>query len=67
MQRPDGRVLALEVKLGPDVDDHDVAHLRWLGRRLGPDLVDAAVLTTGGHAYRRPDGIAVVPAVLLGP
>lgn len=67
VQRPDGRVLALEVKLGPNVDDHDVAHLRWLGRRLGPDLVDAAVITTGTQAYRRPDGIAVVPAVLLGP
>lgn len=67
VQRPDGRVVALEVKLGPNVDDHDVAQLRWLGRRLGPDLVDAAVITTGTQAYRRPDGIAVVPAVLLGP
>jgi hypothetical protein len=28
---------------------------------------DAAVITTGPHAYRRPDGIAVVPAALLGP
>jgi uncharacterized protein len=25
------------------------------------------VVTTGPHAYRRPDGIAVVPAALLGP
>ena len=27
----------------------------------------AAVITTGHHAYRRPDGIAVIPASLLGP
>lgn len=26
-----------------------------------------AIITTGTHAYRRADGIAVVPAALLGP
>jgi hypothetical protein len=30
------------------------------------DLIDAVILTTGPHAYRRPDGIAVVPLALLG-
>jgi hypothetical protein len=29
-------------------------------------VIDAAVLTTGRAAYRRPDGIAVVPLALLG-
>lgn len=67
VQRPDGRVVACEVKLGPDVDDHDVVHLRWLAARLGPALLDSVVVTTGRDAYRRPDGIAVVPAALLGP
>jgi hypothetical protein len=33
----------------------------------GADLLDAVVVTTGAEAYRRPDGIAVVPAALLGP
>ncbi|MYH71259.1 MAG: DUF4143 domain-containing protein, partial [Acidimicrobiia bacterium] len=28
---------------------------------------DAAIITTGPTAYRRNDGIAVVPAALLGP
>jgi uncharacterized protein len=33
-----------------------------------PGLVaDAAIVTTGEHAYRRPDGIAVISAALLGP
>ena len=65
--RDDGAVLALEVKLAPTVDDHDVAHLRWLRDRLGDELLDAVVVTTGPGAYRRDDGIAVVPAALLGP
>jgi hypothetical protein len=36
---------------------------------LGDDLLDSVVVvvTTGSHAYRRKDGVAVVPAALLGP
>jgi len=67
VERRDHRVLAIEVKLTRSVGDEDVRHLLWLRDRLGPDLMDAAVVTTGPHAYRRPDGIAVVPAALLGP
>ncbi|MGB4777641.1 ATP-binding protein [Microbacterium sp.] len=61
------RTVALEVKLTPSVSDEDVRHLRWLRERMGPQLTDAAVVTTGPVAYRRRDGIAVVPAALLGP
>lgn len=67
VQRADSRVVALEVKLAASVEDRDVAHLRWLHERLGSDLLDAAVITTGTAAYRRADGIAVIPAGLLGP
>jgi predicted AAA+ superfamily ATPase len=63
----DRRVVAFEVKLAPVVEDRDVAHLRWLATKLGDDLADAAVITTGRHAFRRRDGIAVIPATLLGP
>ncbi|WP_277209362.1 ATP-binding protein [Isoptericola croceus] len=62
-----GRVVAIEVKLAASVQDADVRHLHWLKERLGDDLVDMVVVTTGRHAYRRPDGVAVVPAALLGP
>ncbi len=65
VERRDGRVVALEVKLSATVDDADTRHLAWLSERLGPDLLDAAVITTGQEAYRRPDGIGVVPAGLL--
>lgn len=65
--RADGRVVALEVKLSPSVGERDVKHLLWLREKMGPDLLDAAMITTGKAAYRRPDGIAVIPAALLGP
>lgn len=67
LERDDRRVVAMEVKLGRVVRDSDVEHLLWLGDRLGDDLMDSVVITTGPEAYRRPDGVAVVPAALLGP
>lgn len=63
----DGRMLAFEVKLGATPDDRDVRHLHWLAERVGDDLIDRVVLTTGRRGYRREDGIAVVPLALLGP
>ena len=62
-----GRVLAVEVKLGELVNDRDVRHLHWLEAEIGRDLLDKVIVTTGTEAYRRGDGVAVVPAVLLGP
>jgi uncharacterized protein len=67
LQRADQRIVALEVKLSPSVSDADVAHLAWLRGQLGNDLLDAAVITTGTEAYRRADGVAVIPLCLLGP
>ncbi len=66
VERDDGRIVAIEVKLSATVTDHDVRHLRWLSRTLGGDVLDSIVITTGPYAYRRPDGIGVVPAALLG-
>jgi predicted AAA+ superfamily ATPase len=67
VERGDHRVLAVEVKLAHTVRDDDVRHLRWLRGQLGDGIVDAIVITTGSDAYRRADGIGVVPAALLGP
>ena len=61
------KILAIEVKLGQVPNDRDLRHLLWLQKELGDDMVDAVVITTGQAAYRRPDGIAVIPAALLGP
>jgi len=67
VEHADGRVLAIEVKLGGAVDDADVKHLLWLQRELEENVVDTVVLSTGPRAYRRPDGVAVIPLALLGP
>lgn len=61
------QVLAIEVKLAGTVSDHDVRHLNWLGEQIGDRLVNRVIVTTGEYAYRRPDGVAVVPLSLLGP
>ncbi len=67
VERADRRAVALEIKLAATIDDRDVKHLHWLRGRLGDDLLDAVVVTTGPYAYRRPDGTAAVPASHLGP
>lgn len=63
----DRRVVAIEVKLSQTVGDSDVRHLNWLRTQLDDRLADRVLVTTGEHAYRRPDGVAVVPLALLGP
>ncbi len=65
--RGDHRIVAIEVKLASTVGEDDVRHLLWLKERLGDSLKDMVVVTTGPYAYRRKDGVAVVPAALLGP
>ena len=68
VERDDGKVVAIEVKLGQTLGGREVKHLNWLAKELGDELLDAVVITTGRDAYRRrQDQIAVVPAALLGP
>jgi predicted AAA+ superfamily ATPase len=65
--RSDERVVCVEVKLSQTVEDRDVRHLHWMRAQLGDDYIDGVVLNTGPNAYRRSDGVAVVPLALLGP
>ena len=58
--------MAIEVKLAQTVDDGDVKHLAWLEQRIGASVLDRLIITTGRQAYRRKDGVAVVPLALLG-
>jgi hypothetical protein len=79
VEAADGSVAAFQAKLSATAtatatatvavadSDSDCKHLLWLRAQLGGQLLDAAVLTTGTQAYRGADGIAVVPAALLGP
>lgn len=61
------RVIAIEVKLKRTIKDDDVQQLHWLKEAIGDELLDAIVVNTGEVAYRRSDGVGVVPAALLGP
>jgi len=67
VERADRALIAIEIKLSGVVDDRDVRHLHWLRGQLPDRVVDMMVITTGEHAYRRNDGVAVVPLALLGP
>jgi hypothetical protein len=67
-----GPVLIDEWQLVPAVWDRvrraaDVRHLNWLQQSLGERVADRVVVYAGKHAYRRKDGVAVVPLALLGP
>lgn len=62
-----GKVVAIEVKSSSVAEDSHAKHLRWLRRELGGRWADGLIVNTGGEAYRRDDGMAVVPAALLGP
>jgi predicted AAA+ superfamily ATPase len=67
VERADGRVVAVEVKLARSVSSDDAKHLTWLKQKLGDSVLDQVIITTGPTAFRREDGIAVVPLALLGP
>lgn len=59
-------MVGIEVKLSASVSGKDVRHLLWLRDQLGDQVRDLVVITTGPTAYRRNDGVAVVPLALLG-
>jgi len=62
----DSKIIACEVKFAPTAGMPDGKHLRWFMDKTGGSCADAMIITTGAAAYRREDGIAVVPAALLG-
>lgn len=66
VQRRDGRVLAIEVKLSRSPGGNDKRHLLWLKETIGDQLLDMIVIYGGPTAFRGPDGVAVVPLALLG-
>lgn len=65
VESPDG-VIAIETKLASTVNDADLKHLHWLRETTPHQVIDLVVITTGKEAYRRKDGVAVIPLALLG-
>lgn len=72
IETPDGRWIAVEVKLGGgSAIDSAAAGLLRLGDRVSREraarLARLMVITGGRYGYQRPDGVAVVPLACLGP
>lgn len=68
---PDGRWAAFEVKLNPDAADKAAQALHSFSdkvdqSKIGPPAA-LGVITSTGFAYRRPDGVSVIPIGTLGP
>ena len=66
LETEDGKIIGIEVKLNPTVDANDVKHLLWLKENAKTEVIDLIVVTTGDTAFRRADGVAVIPLALLG-
>ena len=68
VERRDGAWIGAEVKLGATlIDDAANALLRLASARTIRPPAALVVLTATEYAYRRPDGVAVIPLGLLGP
>jgi predicted AAA+ superfamily ATPase len=71
VERRDATWAAFEVKLGPGQVDDAARTLLRLAERVDVERhgrpATLGVITGWGYAYRRPDGVAVVPIGTLGP
>jgi predicted AAA+ superfamily ATPase len=67
VERPDHKVLAIEVKLSAAPEPKDARHLNWLEEQIGPNLLDKVIISTGEYAYRQERGTAVIPLGSLAP
>lgn len=61
-----GAIVAIEVKLKSTPTDRDVRHLHWLKEHMPERVKSMVVITAGDVAYKRPDGVFVIPLALLG-
>lgn len=70
-ERLDGTWAAFEVKLGATYIDDAARTLLKFNDRVDTSRVGApavlGVIVPGGYAYRRPDGVSVIPMAALGP
>lgn len=66
VERTDQKIIGIEVKLNRSADNSDVKNLLWLKEKMKSDMLDMILINTGSEAYRRKDGVAVIPAALLG-
>ena len=60
-------IIAIEVKSKAKIEGKDVANLHWFEQKVNEEYdVVKVVIHTGPYAYKRPDGVIVVPLALFG-
>lgn len=67
---PDGSWGAFEMKINPNATDAAAASLKKLANKVDESvgrMAFLAVITTSGYAYRRDDGVYVIPISCLAP
>ena len=71
LELPDGRWAGFEIKLGESAADAAASSLLHFAQKVDPtrhgEPLALVVVTGGRFAYRRPDGVDVVPITALGP
>ena len=72
VKHPDGRWIAIEVKLGSKKGiDEGTRTLHRLRKRIDPDRSGKpsrlAIITASGYGYEHHDGVSIIPITALGP
>ena len=60
-------IVAIEIKSKAKIEGKDVANLHWFEKKVKDEYdVVKVVINTGPYAYKRTDGVIVVPLALFG-
>lgn len=65
LERPDGRVAAIEVKAAVDVDERDLRHLTYLRDHLGDGFANGVIIHCGKRPTPLGDRITALPVNAL--
>lgn len=61
IERPDGRIIAVEVKAGSTVRPSDAKHLYWLRDSIGDRFEQGLILHTGEHSLNVSERVLALP------
>ena len=60
-------IIAIEVKSKAKIEGKDVANLLWFEQKVAEEYdVVKVIINIGPYAYKRPDGVIVIPLALFG-
>lgn len=65
VERPDGSVVAIEIKATAAPTSDDARHLRWLHDRIGDRFLRGIVFHTGPRSFQHEPSIWYLPIAAL--